>query len=122
MGGLSDRIYFFSATCQVAFTMISKISSFGDLSEVALFAHIVSSNPDATQEVRRMPAYSPAPTQGYRGLPKLSDIIEALENFQDFEPAVRTTAIALYASELGVCQMHFYMIAATLTAGLGGAR
>lgn len=58
--------------------------------------------------------------QGYRELPGFSDIIQALEVFQGFEPATRTAAIALYASELGVCQMHFYAIA--LHAGLGGAR
>lgn len=51
---------------------------------------------------------------------KLTDIIQALENFQDFEPAVRATAIALYASELGVSQLHFYAIA--LHTGLGGVQ
>ena len=56
----------------------------------------------------------------YREFPALSDIIQALENFQDFEPSIRTAAIALHASELSVCQLHFYVIA--LHAGLGGWR
>lgn len=50
----------------------------------------------------------------------LTDIVQALENFQDFEPEVRVAAIALYASELGICQMHFYAIA--LHTGLGGVQ
>lgn len=38
------------------------------------------------------------------------------QEFQDFEPAVRATVIALRVSELGVSQLHFYAI--TLLAGL----
>lgn len=65
-------------------------------------------------------AQLPYPAQGYRELPGLSDIIQALENFQDFETAVKSSEIALHALELGVCQLHFYAMA--LHAGLGGAR
>lgn len=63
-------------------------------------------------------AQAPIPTQGYRALPDLTDIIEALENFQDFEPAARATALTLHASELGISQMHFYAL--TLHADLRG--
>lgn len=64
--------------------------------------------------------FTPKPLLNYRGFPELIYIIQALENFQDFEPEVRAAAIALRASELGVCQMHFYAIA--FHAGLGGVR
>ena len=47
----------------------------------------------------------------------LTNVIEALEAFQDFDNVVKTAAIALRASELGVAQLHFYAIA--LHAGLG---
>lgn len=62
----------------------------------------------------RRPAQSPKS----RSLPDLTDIIQALEDFQYFEPATKAAAIALYASELGIGQLHFYMI--SLHAGLGG--
>ncbi len=61
----------------------------------------------------RKPAQSPKS----RSLPDLTDIIQALEDFQYFEPATRAAAIALYASELGIAQLHFYAIA--LHSGLG---
>jgi hypothetical protein len=48
--------------------------------------------------------------------PNLTILIEALENFQQFEPTVKARAIALYASELGIPQLHLYAI--TLQAGL----
>lgn len=83
--------------------MISKISSFGD---------------PLVAPSRFIFTQLPYPAQGYREFPDLSDIIQTLENFRDFEPAVRATAIALRASELGISQMHFYVIA--LHAGLGG--
>ena len=105
MGGLSGRIYLFSATCQVAFTMFPEIFPFGDLL-VAPSRSIVAHISQAPQEIQ--------------WVLKLTDIIQALENFQDFEPAVRTAVIALRASELGVCQMHFYAI--TLHADLRGAQ
>lgn len=50
----------------------------------------------------------------------LTTIIETLENFQVFEPGIRAVAIALYASELNIAQIHFYAIA--LYASLGGAQ
>ncbi len=50
-------------------------------------------------------------------IPSLTDIIDALQAFQ---PSVRAAAIALYASEIGISQMHFYAIA--LHANLGGKR
>ena len=56
-------------------------------------------------------------SQKYNFEPCLTSIVEALEHFQNFEPPVRAVAIALYASELGVAQMHFYAIA--LHTGLG---
>ncbi|AFY86588.1 hypothetical protein [Chroococcidiopsis thermalis] len=43
-------------------------------------------------------------------LPCLTSIIEALEYFQDFESQVRATAIALYAAELGISNLHLYAI------------
>lgn len=53
-------------------------------------------------------------------IPCLTQIIEALEAFQEFEPDTKAAAIALYASELDVATLHFYAIA--LYAGLGGQR
>jgi len=49
----------------------------------------------------------------------LTSIIEALEAFQAFDPNIKTSAIALYAAELGIAKLHFYAIA--LYAGFGGA-
>lgn len=42
----------------------------------------------------------------------LTDLIVALESFQNFAPALRRFAIALYATELGISEIHFYTIAA----------
>lgn len=82
--------------------MFPENSAFGDLL-------IAPSHPSVAQI-----NLAPQEIQWFSGL---SDIIQALENFQDFEPAARTAAIALQASELGISQMHFYAIA--LHAGLG---
>jgi hypothetical protein len=53
-------------------------------------------------------------------IPCLTKIVEGLEAFQGFEPDIKAAAIALYASELGITTLHFYLI--SLYAGLGGAR
>lgn len=50
----------------------------------------------------------------------LTSVVEALQAFQDFEPSIRRSAIALHARELGICEIHFYRIAHL--ASLGGAR
>ena len=44
----------------------------------------------------------------------LTEVIEALETFNNFESTIRKSAIALYASELGINKLHFYMISALL--------
>lgn len=84
--------------------MIPNKSFFGDpsvASHLAIFAQRVWS----AQEVQRFSV--------------LTDIIESLENFQNFEPGTRAAVIALSASNLGISQMHFYVI--EFHAGLGGA-
>ena len=63
---------------------------------------------------------TPKSLHKYWEFPELSDIVQSLESFQHFETAIRATAIALRASELGVSQIHFYAIA--LHAGSGGVR
>lgn len=52
--------------------------------------------------------------------PEITFIIESLKGFQDFAPAVRRGANALYTAEISITQLHFY--ANTLNAGLGGGR
>ena len=41
----------------------------------------------------------------------LTSVIEALKSFQDFDPNIRAAAIALHAQELGIGELHFYVIA-----------
>lgn len=53
--------------------------------------------------------------------PCLTDILLALEVFQDFESPVREAAIAFCASEMGISQMHFYVLS-FYAAGLGGVQ
>ena len=48
---------------------------------------------------------------GLGNCPSLTLIIEALEAFQAFDPATRSGAIALRASEMGADEIDFYEIA-----------
>ncbi len=65
---------------------------------------IISPSAETEQELQKLSA--------------LTNVIEALEAFQDFDNVVKTAAIALRASEMGLTQLHFYAIA--LHAGLEG--
>jgi hypothetical protein len=44
-------------------------------------------------------------------IPDLTPVFYAPEGFQDFEPALRATAIALYSQEIGINELHLYRIA-----------
>lgn len=65
-------------------------------------------------------------TPNWDTLPRLSATIETLENFQDFDPAIRAAAITLYASEIATQYgwrqetAEFHLRAIALYAGLGG--
>jgi len=50
----------------------------------------------------------------------LTSAIEVLEGFEDFEPAVRASVFALYASELSIDRTQFDAL--TAHASLGGGR
>lgn len=53
-------------------------------------------------------------------IPCLTTLVDILEDFWQFDPAVRERAIALHAKELGINKLHFYAIA--LHAGLEGVQ
>lgn len=79
--------------------------------ETATSSFIVTSKSHSQQEFRV--------TENSANASSLTNIIEVLEFFEDFDPIVRAAAISLRASELKINPSHFYAIA--LHAGLGGA-